>query len=525
MVTLEHINSNILSNIGDLEKQILLDFINSFMAVFPNTLSQEELLNRINGLKYIGFEKETLGDVYKVPETDNGKFVPGVCISISKKYRNDDYNTIKSFFYHELMHAISRHAEIDLDSINKDSKTNRTGLDRKNWVSINEQNLDALPFSEGAVLEEIMTEYYAICLLKHENINIDGKFILKNDDLEQDYIETHGTSYLNYSGLGQIYDFLFGKMLLNAKFRDGNAFRNYFNDVFENTGIFKNMFVDSNVTPYSKFVKQSDPIERYKTACKMFVTLLRQQYIDKEVNINEVINNKNLIEFISMLVKTRNKFDNNNRVNDQFYLMMQELEFNLVRSFSQGAQLENNLVNNDTQTLIYILYKKLALTNPTIKLEDVNYNSFTFDRFNGIIATIGGQEYVLDAEFLEQELNCSGLQTFKENIEDYSSAYGFDVTDAEYATLYNPTSGYNTVIKKDGVWYNHHGQEIELSPSCNLIYGENSRELTNNKPKTLVKKLPSDTNTTSAGFISVISLILIIIVTISITAFLYNMLN
>lgn len=522
MVTLEHINSNILSNIGDLEKQILLDFINSFMAVYPNTLSQEELLNRINSLKYIGFEKETAGGILEVAETDNGKFVPGVCVAISKKYKDADYNTIKSFFYHELMHAISRHAEIDLDSINKDSKTNRTGLDRKNWVSINEANIEALTFYEGPLLEEIMTEYYSTRLLKHENIHIDGKFVLKNDDLEQHYIETQGTSYLNYSGLGQIYDYLFGEMLLNAKFRDGNVFRNYFNEVFENVGIFENMYVERNITPYSKFVKQSDPIDRYKTACKMFVTLLRQQYIGKETNIYEIVNNKNFIEFMSMLVKTHNKFDNNNRINDQFYLMMQELEFDLIRSLSPNIQNENNLGNNKTQAIIYILYKKLASIDPTIKLEDIDYNMFTLDKFNGVVVSIGDKEYVLDSEVIEQNLNYSGMQVFKENINEYSSVYGFDVTNAEYATLYNPTVGYISVIKKDGVWYNHMGQEIELSPSCNLIYGEKTRELTNNKPKTLVKKLPSDISSASAGFISVITLLFIIGITVGITVLLFK---
>ena len=58
MATLENINSEILSNIGDSEKQIVIDFINSFTAVFPNIFSQEELLNRINKLKYIGFEND-----------------------------------------------------------------------------------------------------------------------------------------------------------------------------------------------------------------------------------------------------------------------------------------------------------------------------------------------------------------------------------------------------------------------------------------------------------------------------------
>jgi len=518
MVTLEHINSSILSNIGDLEKQILIDFINSFSAVFPNVMSQEELLNRLNKLKYIGFEND--GVYGRVSRTADAHFDPTVnAVLLSNKHKTTDLNKRKSLLYHELIHAISRHSENDLDLGFNDNNQERTGLDRTTAeFMIIEKG------EEEGILEEIMTEYYNTLLLQYENIVLGGEHTLESNCSENDYVEYRGTGYQHLAGLGQIYDFLFGDKLKHAKFIDGNEFRKNFNDFFSKTGIFDELYQKVEMSPYAKFVAQTSPNDRYKTACKMFVAMLKNNYSNQEFRIEQFLNDKSIAQFMSMLIRTRNKFDKtDDKVKNELFLLMQQLEFDLVKSFNQSAEFQTSLGSSEKDTLIYILYKKLSVVDPTIKLEDINYNNFTIDKFKGIIVNIGGIEYILDTEIMDENLNYTGLQTFKDNISEYSSAYGFDVKDAEYATLYNPGRGYISVIKKDGIWYNHLGQEIELSPSYNLIYGENTRKITSGRART--KKLPSEMSSISAGFISVISLFGIVFITILVTIVLYNVLK
>ena len=476
MATLENINSEILSNIGDSEKQIVIDFINSFTAVFPNIFSKEELLNRINKLKYIGFEND--GRYGRVSSLADAHFDPTVnVVLLSNKHKTTDINNIKSLLYHELIHAISRHKENDLDLGFKDNNQERTGLDRTTAeLMIIEKG------EEAGILEEIMTEYYNTLLLQHENIVLGGEHILESNCSENDYVEYHGTGYQHLAGLGQIYDFLFGDKLKYAKFIDGNEFRTNFNEFFSNTGIFDELYSDVEMSPYAKFVAQNSPNDRYKTACKMFIAMLKSNYNNQEYKIEQILKDKNIAQFMSMLIKTRNKFDKtDDKVKNELFLLMHQLEFELVKSFYENAVYDNALGNSENQTLIYMLYKKIAATNSEIKLEDINYNNFTIDKFKGIIVNICGKEYVLDTEIMEEDISFTDMKSFKENIDEYSSSYGFDVSAAEYATLYNPARGYISVIKKDGVWYNHLGQEIELTPSCNLIYGENSREFTSGR--------------------------------------------
>ena len=478
MTTLEHINGNIIANIGDLEKQILIDFINSFTAVFSNVMSQEELLNRLNKLKYIGFEND--GRYGRVSVSADAHFDPSISVVLlSNKHKTTDANNLKSLLYHELIHAISRHAENDLDLGFIDNNQERTGLDRTTAeFMIIEKG------EEAGILEEIMTEYYNTLLLQHENIVLGGEHIIESNCSENDYVEYHGTGYEHLAGLGRIYDFLFGDKLKYAKFMDGNEFRKSFNEFFSNTGIFEELYSDVEMSPYAKFVAQTLPNDRYKIACKIFIAMLKNNYNNKEFRIEQILNDKSIKQFMSMLIKTRNKFDKtDNKVKNELFMLMQQLEFDLVKSFNINAVYDNSLENSENQTLIYILYKKIAANNPEIKLEDINYKNFTIDKFKGIIVNICEKEYVLDTEIIKEDISYAELQSFKENIAEYSSSYGFDVTDGEYATLYNPARGYITVIKKDGKWYDHLGQEIELSLSCNLIYGENSQELSSDRLK------------------------------------------
>ena len=200
MVTEKDLKPELIEILSEQHKNIVIDFINSFLTTFKDCITREEVLTRINILKYIGFERqENIGERCGYKK-----------IIISSRHKTSENNIIKSLLYHELIHAISYHKEKDLDSCNNKYETYRTGLNRE-MVDFDEE-YEGPGFIEGELLEEIMTEYYSTVLLKKEEIDFKGISILKNYCFDQDYVEYHGTGYYNVAALGlmkQIYLMVF----------------------------------------------------------------------------------------------------------------------------------------------------------------------------------------------------------------------------------------------------------------------------------------------------------------------------
>jgi len=461
MITEKDFNSTLIGTISEQHKKILIDFSNNFLATFNDYISREELLNRINKLKYIGFGKCGSADAEYISSTQQ--------IIISDKHNTSDANIIKSLLYHELIHAISYHSEKDLDSCFNEYETNRTGLNRQNVEF--DAEYEGPGFDEGELLEEIMTEYYNTVLLQREGIDFKGTSILKNYCFDQDYVEYHGTGYYNIAALGQIYDFLFGKDILKAKLYDGNDFRKKFNKLFENAGIFDDIFnsEDFKVPSYSKFVAQKNAMERYKTACKMFVELFKQKYKNSINNFTDLLNNNEFNTFLNMLVKTRSKFDESTKINEELFLLTKKLEKNLVTELF-GSEIEDNEYGLDTsniETSLFLAIEKICNENENIDLNNIRYVVFYDNHFKGIYLLIGDDKYIIDYRTLSQEINYAKLKRFsecgfsKEDMDMYSREYNMDISDAEFATIINPASRM-TFIVKDGKIYNYHGEEIVL---------------------------------------------------------------
>lgn len=274
MIVEKDLKSSLIEKMSKQHKNILIDFANNFLGTFNDCITREELLKRINRLNYIGFEREENVDERcgKADAEYNSSYQK---IIISNRHKNADDYVIKSLLYHELIHAISYHSEKNLDSCFNQYETNRTGLNR--LIVEFDAEYEGPGFNEGELLEEIMTEYYNTVLLEKEGIDFKGTLILNNYCFDQDYVEYHGTGYYNIAALGQIYNFIFGKELMMAKLYDGNKFRKKFNDLFDNTNIFGDIYNNEGfkVPNYSKFVAQKDKIGRYRTACKIFVEIFK----------------------------------------------------------------------------------------------------------------------------------------------------------------------------------------------------------------------------------------------------------
>ena len=169
MITENDFSPQLIDTMDEQFKRILVDFCNNFLVVFPNSISKDELLIRINKLKYIGFENKS--DVnLSVSGDDDARFNSSYSnIAVSLKHYNSEFNILKSLVYHELLHAISYHKEIDYDTIYK-AELYRGGLNREQIEVIIDNKYDGT-HKEGEIFDEIMTEYYNTLLLKIENIN------------------------------------------------------------------------------------------------------------------------------------------------------------------------------------------------------------------------------------------------------------------------------------------------------------------------------------------------------------------
>ena len=441
-------------------KKILIDFVNSFLATF-DCLSKDELMARINRLNYIGFRrKENIDESCGYADAEFNSSTKKIIIS--DKHKNSDANIIKSLLYNELIHAASYHSEKNLDSCFNQYNLNRVGLNRE--IVEFDANYDGPGFEEGELLEEIMTEYYNTLLLQKEGIDFQGTSVIQNYCFAQDYVEYHGTGYYNIAALGQIYDFLFGKEILYAKFHDGNEFRKKFNDLFDNTDIFADKFNDEGfrVPSYSKFVAEREVMERYRTACKMFVKLFEKKNINSINSIVDLFQNKDFDTFLNMLVKTRGKFDETTEINGKLYLLIKEFEANLVSSL-----FGNKIDEKEIKTSIYLTLEKIYSENNNIDLDNIQYSVFYDGRFHGIYLVVGDEKYIIDFRTLSQDIdyvklkNVSECGFSKEDIEQCSKDCHMDISHAKMANIFNPVS-MKTFIENDGKLYNHHGEEIVL---------------------------------------------------------------
>lgn len=486
------------SHMSDIEISVINDFINSFSVVFANVLPIEEIYNRLNKLKHIGFEKSDPMNRYSVSSSDNANYVPGRCVSISKKFLNADINTIKSVFYHELIHALSRHIEVDEDSKRK-TAAERTGLNRKHFEPERFPDLEESAFNEGESLDEIMVEYYANCLLKYEGITVANDYVISTDAFEKELIASEGTGYLPMYGLGQIYHLFFGNLITEALFTNGNAFRTYFNSVFDNKGIFENIPSKHDISSYTKFVQERDVLKRYEIASKMFIVLLKAKYTDKEIEPTILLNDSDLKQFMEILMKHQVKNSEGTRISDDYYLLMQELELNILKNFNNS---ENELDVNNTkeEVLVYIFYKKILEGYPELKASDITYQTFEIDKFKGIIININGAEYLVADDIVNGQLLGSMVQS--------ANNLDLELVDAQYASVYLPEFGNVTLIKKDGVWYHYNGNRITLSSEQKLIVN-----------KTIEKSRTRSIE--DHGFINLISLFILIMITISISIWIY----
>ena len=466
MVTEKDLNPELIEILSEQHKNIVIDFINSFLTTFKDCITREEVLTRINILKYIGFERqENIGE--RCGSADAKFISSSQKIIISNRHKTSENNIIKSLLYHELIHVISYHKEKDLDSCNNKYETYRTGLNRE-MVDFDEE-YDGPGFIEGELLEEIMTEYYSTVLLKKEGIDFKGISILKNYCFDQDYVEYHGTGYYNVAALGNIYDFLFGRELLKAKLHDGNNFRKIFNKIFDETDIFDDMFTDEDfkVPCYSKFVAQRDIMGRYKIACKMFVEIFKRKNSGNIKSITDLLNNRDFNTFLNMLVKTRSKFDKSNKINGELFLLIKTLEKNLVNELFGSKENENKygIDNSDIETSLFLVIEKIYSENKNIDLNNIKYSVFYDNHFKGIYLIIGNEKYIIDYKTLSQDIDYAKMQKFseygfsKDEMDMYSKEYKMDIVNASFASIINPVSRM-TFIEKNDKLYNYQGKEI-----------------------------------------------------------------
>ena len=323
-----------------------------------------------------------------------------------------------------------------------------------------------------------MTEYYNTVLLQREGIDFKGICILQNYCFDQDYVEYHGTGYYNIAALGQIYDFLFGKDLLQAKLHDGNGFRTRFNELFDNTDVFDDFFnnEDFKIPNYSKFVAQKNVMGRYQTACKMFVVMFKQKYKNSINNISDLLNNADFNTFLNMLVKTRSKFDASIKINEDLFLLTKELEKNLVTELF-GSEMKDNKYGVDTLNIeisLFFVIEKIYNENKNIDLNNIRYAVFYDNHFKGIYLMVGNEKYIIDYRTLSQDIDYAKLKSFsdsgfsKEDLDMYSKEYKMDISKAEFATIINSVSSV-TYIVNNGKLYNYHGEEIILENFQNFL--------------------------------------------------------
>lgn len=183
------------------DKNILIDFCNSFQQKFSDFVGRDEFLNRISTLKKMQYKHK--GEKANASYSQNGTLTI-----------NDDLhgNKRRSIIYHELMHLISMHLPRE-----------NPEFGRVQGLKIGSEDMN-----------EIMTEYFTTRLLLHEGIeDLKGKYYIKNKDGIEEYVEHDGTGYPPAAKLGEMYHKIFGQEIVDGYFNNAIKFQEMFNEKYK----------------------------------------------------------------------------------------------------------------------------------------------------------------------------------------------------------------------------------------------------------------------------------------------------
>ena len=183
------------------DKNILIDFCNSFQQKFSDFVDRDEFLNRISTLKKMQYKHK--GEKANASYSQNGTLTI-----------NDDLhgNKRRSIIYHELMHLISMHLPRE-----------NPEFGRVQGLKIGSEDMN-----------EIMTEYFTTRLLLHEGIeDLKGKYYIKNKDGIEEYVEHDGTGYPLAAKLGEMYHKIFGQEIVDGYFNNAIKFQEMFNEKYK----------------------------------------------------------------------------------------------------------------------------------------------------------------------------------------------------------------------------------------------------------------------------------------------------
>lgn len=183
------------------DKNILIDFCNSFQQKFSDFVDRDEFLNRISTLKKMQYKHK--GEKANASYSQNGTLTI-----------NDDLhgNKRRAIIYHELMHLISMHLPRE-----------NPEFGRVQGLKIGSEDMN-----------EIMTEYFTTRLLLHEGIeDLKGKYYIKNKDGIEEYVEHDGTGYPPAAKLGEMYHKIFGQEIIDGYFNNAIKFQEMFNEKYK----------------------------------------------------------------------------------------------------------------------------------------------------------------------------------------------------------------------------------------------------------------------------------------------------
>lgn len=461
MISREQLSSNLINNTNQEFIEIVEQFANTTLAVYGDVINKEILVRRLNKIQSIKYAE--------LPEGINASWT-GSTIYINSKNKNIPIEFIKSLIYHELIHVISFHSEIDEDDF-QNSPRAREGLYRNEIIPKLPNGTDSQNYRifENEILDEIMTEFYANQLLKHEGIQLSGTETLKKYLFgANDFVKYNGTGYKEYSNLGKIYDFFFGRALLEAKLFDGNNFRKKFNNLFKNSEVFANLYTDNPyISDYSKFVNLEGIQERYETACKMFMVLLKNKYKNENIQFEESLlaQDESVNQFMEMLIKSKDFYDDKPKIKRDLFLLIQDLQMKITLELL-GA--EPTIETSNITTCIYMAYKKILDINPNIKLKDLQYQTFNITNFKGIVICDGSNKYLINSKLLSQELPMGTFKSF-ENLPENHKQSNLYSPNAEFATLFSTAYGPQSIIFKDNNYFDSRGNQIEISSPTKII--------------------------------------------------------
>ena len=202
---------------------------------------------------------------------------------------------------------------------------------------------------------------------------------------------------------------------------------------------------------------------------RIFVEIFKQKYKNEINDITDLLKNTDFNTFLNMLVRTRNKFDETSKINEELFLLTKELEKGVVSELF-GNSLKDNQYGLDTtniETSIFLAIERIYGKDRNIDLTNIRFSVFYDNHFKGIYLLIGDDKFIIDYRTIGQEIDYAKFRKFsdsgftKEDMDSYSREYKMDVSNAEYATIINPASR-ETFIVNNGKLYNHSGEEITI---------------------------------------------------------------